>query len=73
MGRTKRKVGRPAKNPQRVKPVAYRYIKVREETWAKVERLTRRMQEDPTAYPFKPTVNRVAAMEFEKAIAAIQE
>lgn len=66
------RAGKRGRNPNRTKPHAYRWIIVKEETWAKVERIMKRM-EDQGLYPGKLNINKVASIEFEKAIAALPE
>lgn len=60
------------KNGSRVKDRGYRWFIVKEETWAKVERIKERMESEGL-YPGRLTINKVASIEFEKAIASIPE
>lgn len=62
---------RKQKQKPKAKPEPpYRFIQPSPETWAKVGRLVEQRQAE---YPFKLNINRLATIEFERAIAAIPE
>lgn len=52
---------------------AYRWIKADTETWNKIVRYTKRLEQSGELYPFKLTANRVASMVFAEAVEKLPE